>query len=290
MNLDRRLHAFRPDLADEMLSKVVAARRYVAGTPARVYAASADMRAAPDEDVGIDTQLLIGEAVRIFEKKADWAWVQADWDGYVGYVPECALGPPDPPPTHVVAVARSFLYPEPDLKRPRAGCLSMGACLAVTGFEEHGGTRYALMASGQAMIAGHLRSCTEPDADIVAAAELLVGTPYLWGGSSAFGIDCSGLVQLTLRMAGIRVLRDSDMQFSSIGQPVRPGEDLSGLQRGDLVFWKGHVGIMADAATLIHASGHEMLVVRESLRQAVDRIARRHGPPTGFRRPLVQDQ
>jgi cell wall-associated NlpC family hydrolase len=156
--------------------------------------------------------------------------------------------------------------------------------VTVTGTAETRGTRYALLSTGEAMIAGHLRPLGDHAPDFVSVAETFLETPYLWGGSSAFGIDCSGLVQLSLRMAGQDVLRDSDMQAAGLGEAFDPGADFSGLRRGDLVFWKGHVAIMTDAANIVHASGHTMTVTRETLAAAVERIGYLYGGPTGFRR------
>lgn len=283
--LDKRLNAFRPDLADAALEGQVEAARFVTGTLARVSAAVCDLRREPSEEAGLDTQLVFGEEVRVFEAREGWAWVQAAGDGYVGYVREAELTSPDLPPTHVVSAPRTFLYPEPDLKRPRVNCLSMGSLLNIVGFEERRGTNYALLASGEAIIAGHVRPVEDHAQDYVAVAETLLYTPYLWGGATAFGIDCSGLVQLSMRIAGGKVLRDSDMQAATIGQPIEPEEGFAGLRRGDLVFWKGHAGIMTDENTLIHANGYTMMVSREPLRQAVERIGYLYGGPTSFRRP-----
>lgn len=282
---DARLHAFRSDLADDRLRGEVAAERFVAGQPARIVAAVADIRKAPAPDAGVNTQALFGADVRVFERATGWAWIQAESDGYVGYMVESALGVREAEPTHLVAAPRSFLYPGPDLKLPRSGELSMGSAVAVTGYGETRGTRYALLTSGEALVAGHLRPIGDAAPDYVAVAETLLYTPYLWGGVSAFGIDCSGLVQLAMRMAGRNVLRDSDMQAESIGEPVEPGPGFSGLQRGDLVFWKGHIAIMTDAENMIHANGHTMLVSRERLSDAVERIGYLYGGPTGFRKP-----
>ena len=249
----------------------VAAERFVAGRPARIVAPVADVQKEPRPDAAMNTQFLRGDDVTVFDEAEGWAWVQAERDRYVGYVSAGFLGARDGTPTHVVSVPRTFLYPGADLKLPRQGELSLGSSVAVTGFAETRGTRYAVLSSAKALIAGHLMPVGEHAEDFVAVAEMLVQTPYLWGGASGFGIDCSGLVQLSMRMAGRDVLRNSDMQAETIGDPIEPGDGFSGLQRGDLVFWKGHVAIMTDEKTMIHANGHTMLVSREGL-------ARRHRP------------
>ena len=285
MSLDQRLHAFRPRLADERLQGRVDAERFVPGRPARIVAAVADVLRAPRPDAGLDTQFQRGDDVLVFDEAEGWAWVQSERDGYVGYVSGGFLGARGDAPTHLVSVPRTFLYPGPDLKQPRLGELSMGAAVAVRDTTEMRGTHYALLSTGEAVIAGHVRPVGEHVSDYVAVAETLLMTPYLWGGASAFGIDCSGLVQLAMRMAGRGVLRDTDMQAAEIGEPLEPGEDFSGLRRGDLVFWKGHVAIMTDGRNLIHANGHTMMVSREGLSEAIDRIGYLYGGPTGFRRP-----
>jgi cell wall-associated NlpC family hydrolase len=279
------LHAFRPDLADARLKGEVTADRFVSGKPARIVASVADMLGEPRPDAGMNTQLLRGDDVTVFDEAEGFAWVQAERDGYVGYVSGGFLGPRSETPTHMVGAPRSFLYSGPDLRFPRLGDLSMGSAVTVKDFAETRGTRYALLSTGEAMIAAHLRPVDEFFDDYVAVAETLLMTPYLWGGSTAFGIDCSGLVQLSMRMAGRDVLRDSDMQAARLGEPVEPGSGFSGLRRGDLVFWKGHVAIMTDERTIIHANGHTMLVSREGLADAIDRIGYLYGAPTGFRRP-----
>jgi len=279
---DRRLNAFRPDLADERLRGLVEASRFVAGHPAVVTAPVADVHSAPGAASGIDTQFLHGDGVLVFERKEGWAWVQGDRDGYVGYIAESALGNVNHRPTHVVSIPRSFVYPEAELKKPPLTAHSMGARVAVAEEVEKRGTRYAVLASGGAMIAKHLRPIGEPETDYVSVAETFAHTPYLWGGASGFGIDCSGLVQLSMFMAGRDAPRDTDMQAAGIGSPLDPAK---GLKRGDLVFWRGHVAIMADSETIIHANGHTMTVSRETLTEAISRIEPLYGRPTGFRRP-----
>ncbi|WAX95286.1 NlpC/P60 family protein [Aminobacter sp. NyZ550] len=282
---DSRLHAFRPDLADARLQGEVTAERFVAGRPARISASVADVRKAPRPDSGLNTQLLFGDEVVVFEETEGFAWLQAERDGYVGYVSSGDLAPRGAEPTHVVTALRSFVYPGPDMKSPRNGQLSIGSQVTVTGFAETRGTRYGLLPSGEAVVLQHLAPLGTKSDDFVAVAERLIDTPYLWGGFSAFGIDCSGLVQLSMRMTGRKVLRDSDMQEASLGTPVDAGAEFSQLRRGDLVFWKGHVAIMTDGENMIHANGHTMTVAREGLRQAIDRIGYLYGGPTSFRRP-----
>lgn len=283
--LDRRFNAFRPDLADERLRGRVSAARFAEGRRMRTAAPVLDVLSRPRFDAGLDTQMLAGETVTVFDEAEGFAWVQGERDGYVGYVAADALAKPGTEPTHVVAVPRTFAYRQPDMKTRVTAAHSLGAAVRVTDAATTRGTDYALLDDGTALIAAHLHPVGATAADWVAEAEALERTPYLWGGASAFGIDCSGLVQLSMRMAGRNVPRDTDMQAGSIGSALSIGEDLSGLARGDLVFWKGHVAIMTDGRSIIHANGHTMAVTREPLRVAVDRIAYLYGRPTAFRRP-----
>lgn len=279
---DARLYAYRPDLADARLKGEIASPQFVDGKKAHIAVPLADLRTAPRPDSGVNSQLLFGEEVLVFEDADGWAWVQSETDGYVGYVSDNTISTHNADATHVVAAPRTFIYPGPDLKKPRTAELSMGSLVSVSDFAEARGTQYAVLTSGEALIAKHLAPIGEAQDDYVSVAETLLYTPYLWGGASAFGIDCSGLVQLSMRMAGHHVLRDSDMQADSIGEALDPGV---GLKRGDLVFWKGHVAIMTDPEAMIHANGHTMDVSREGLAEAIERIGYLYGQPTGFRRP-----
>lgn len=280
MPLDRRLNIFRADLADERLRGKVEAKRYVTGTPASVILPVIGLRPKPELESGIDTELLLGETVRVFDSDNGWAWVQADADGYAGYVPEAAIGE-TVAPTHRIIAPRTFLYPQAELRKPPVAALSMGSLITIVGEEETRGTRYLMTATGEGIIAAHCFSVSECVADdYVSVALRFLETPYLWGGRSGFGIDCSGLVQLSAAMVGKSVLRDTDMQVSTLGTDISRDE----LRRGDLVFWKGHVGIMEDEQTLLHANGHTMNVSRENLDEAIKRIGWLYEMPTAFRR------
>jgi cell wall-associated NlpC family hydrolase len=277
--LDKRLHAFRPDLADERLRGLVDAAAFAAGELRRLAAPLAGLHREPRFDAMQLTQVLMGETLRVFEAREGWAWVQLESDGYVGYVAEDMLGPAGPPPTHRVAVPATFMFAAPDIKVQPVVTLPMNAAIAVAGGDE----RFARLDNGRFVFRGHLRPLSACESDFVAVAECFRHVPYLWGGKSAAGLDCSGLLQLSLQAAGMLCPRDTDMQEKALGHPL-PTEELAGLRRGDLVFWNGHVGIMTDAGHLLHANGHFMQVTLEPLHQAVARIAAASGPVTSIRR------
>lgn len=276
---DPRLTPARPDLADIRLRGRVSAERYVPGEARRVVVPSAPLRRAPRFDAGLDTEAVMGDAVTLYEAEEGFAWVRLGPDGYVGYLPEAALGPTDPAPTHRVTALRTFLYPGPDLKLPAAGYLTLGARIAVTA--QAG--QYLRLATGEHVFADHCADLSATEPDFAGTAERLIGTPYLWGGRTSLGLDCSGLVQLSLAAAGIAAPRDADQQERGLGEALPPR--LDDLRRGDLVFWRGHVGLMLDATRLIHANGFHMSVAVEPLGLAVARILEKsYGPVTSIRR------
>lgn len=284
---DKRLNAYREDLADKVLKGLVSSQSFVEGRLARVTAHFADAHDKPADHAGLQAQFLHGHDVLIFDEDDGWAWVQCKSDGYVGYVRSELLGDRESSersePTHMVAAPRTFLYSDTDLKSPRSGYRSMGSKLTVTDRATTRGTDYAILDSGEAVIAKHLIGMGDWLPDPVSVAETLLHTPYLWGGNTGFGIDCSGLVSLANLLCGNTVLRDSDMQAASIGEIIPLNVDQ--LQRGDLIFWKGHVGMMADGRTLLHANGNTMNVALESLADAIERIGYLYDAPTLARRP-----
>lgn len=279
-SFDRRLTPARPDLAAVHLKGQVEAARFVEGQPRQVIAPTVAIRRAPADDAMLESQALFGDGFTVYEDKDGWAWGQADSDGYVGWVRADALSAHRFAPTHTVAVLRTFAFSRPDLKSAPLFALSLTAKVGVT--ETDG--KWARLAQGGWIYRDHLRPLDAPATDWVAEAERFLGVPYLWGGKDSCGLDCSGLMQTALASAGIAAPRDTDMQEATVGKPTTI--DLGSLKRGDLVFWKGHVGVMLDAERLLHANAHHMAVAIESIRDAVARIEGAAGPLTSIRRTL----
>lgn len=282
-DLDARLNAFRTDLAAAVLRDRVSAPRYAEGEPMQVARGCVDLRRAPGHDAPLDSQLLFGEAVTVYDRKDEagsrWAWVQSEHDGYVGYVEAAALGAPGGDPSHAVNVLWSFLYPEPDLKSPVRDVLSMGA-LVLAGATRNGFTEVAVPGHGGAWIySDHLADPENGEADYVATALEFVGLPYLWGGRGSLGLDCSALVQLALNRAGIACPRDSDMQAASIGEPVGRKSRPPRPDYGDLLYMPGHVAIALDETHVVNANAHHMLVSVEPLADVMARVAAESGRP-----------
>jgi cell wall-associated NlpC family hydrolase len=281
MTFDRRITPARDDLADERLRGRVEAQRFVAGTTKRVVAPYASLHRHPSREAPIDTQAIRGESVTVYDEHEGWSWVQLHDDGYVGYLPSEALGEPGPEPTHRVVAIRTYVYPGPNLKLPNEGYLTLNSKLAVTDIQGD----YARLAGGGFVFAAHIADLDTHEADYVAVAERFLHTPYLWGGKTSIGLDCSGLAQTVLTAVGIKTPRDSDMQEERLGSRVEIKPDLSGLRRSDLVFWKGHVGLMVDATNMIHATGHTMTVIIEPLSVAEERIRKTsYGPISAIKR------
>jgi cell wall-associated NlpC family hydrolase len=265
---DPRLTPARPDLAARYLEGKVTAARYVTGEEFCVRDAVAPVREGPAADAMLATQALKGERVTIYDRDGEGlAWGQLNGDGYVGWLPDAALARPTAAPTHKITALRTFAFAGPSIKLPPVETLPMGARLTVV--REAGA--FAITSEGLYLPRGHIGSLDAMEKDFVAVAERFVGTPYLWGGRTSLGIDCSGLVQVSLTAAGIGCPRDSDMQQDGLGHALDAAET-GKLRRGDLIFWKGHVAIVRDAETIVHANAHHMATVVEHTREAMARI------------------
>ncbi|MDD9797932.1 MAG: NlpC/P60 family protein [Alphaproteobacteria bacterium] len=300
---DLRLFAWREDLAAAKLRGQVKAAQYVAGEEAQITAPVADLRALPNDEAVLQTQLLYGEPFCIYEEKNGWAWGQAGLDDYVGYLRADYLTPlsqqaQSAPPDHQIATLASFIYPKQDIKARPLMALSMGARVKLTEKTE----RFAYVDRLGWVIASHVRplnmkqanepaqKTNEPIADYMAAAMQFLDSPYLWGGRSHLGLDCSALVQLALMQAGFACPRDTDMQENALGRAVLSDDlqhdDLQHeyLQRGDLVFWKGHVGLLQSPTQLLHANATYMKTIIEDFTTARKRIAKIQGDISSIRR------
>lgn len=276
--LDPRLTPARGDLAAAHLENLVAAARFTEGQPRRIVAGSAPVRREPRPDAALDTEALFGESVTVYEENEGWAWAQLAGDGYVGYLPETALAPPGPAATHQVSALRTFLFPGPSIKLPPAEVLPLGALVSVASVEG----ALARLATGGFVPVCHLAGLDAHEPDFVAVAERFLGVPYLWGGKTALGLDCSGLAQVSLAATGIAAPRDSDMQEAALGAAA--SLDPREFRRGDLLFWKGHVAIARGDGTFVHANAYRMAVTIEPVTEALARTEAAGTPLRSVRR------
>jgi cell wall-associated NlpC family hydrolase len=264
---DPRINLYRPGLAAEVLRGIYTSRHYASGVTYQVIAPVAPSRAEGAPQARLGTEALFGETVTVYDVQNDWAWAQAALDDYVGYIPTDALSKTTgtKPPTHHVTVLSSFVFAEPDLKTLPLIALPMNAAVRVVS-EKKG---YGELATGGWIFLKHLAPVGEAEPDFVKTARLYSGVPYLWGGRSGLGLDCSGLVQTVLLRAGIAAPRDSDMQLAQLGAEINLDAYPHDLKRGDLVFFPSHVGIMDDDLHLLHANAITMNVARQPLAEFV---------------------
>ena len=269
---DRRVTPARPDLAAAHLKGVVDAPRYAEGEKFSVCMGRASLRVRPSNDAAQDSELLFGEIFTVYDSAQGWAWGQAANDLYVGYVRQDGLTKPFKTETRVSALMAP-VFPAADLKTPVRDFLPFNAAVPALGREGD------YVNVGQGFVhQQHLGAETQKD--FVTIAERFLGVPYVWGGKTAAGLDCSGLVQTALQAVGKAAPRDTDMMEKALGDAVA----LSDVRRGDLIFWKGHMGVMLDASRLLHANVFHMEVAIEPLAEAMARIEKIAGPVTSIKR------
>lgn len=265
---DPRLTPARGDIAAKHLEGQVQAGRFVEGQELEIIDAVAPLRKAPTHDAPLDTEVLKGERVTIYDSNGEgWSWGQLSGDGYVGWLPDAALVKPRTTPTHRVTTLRTFAFPGPSIKAPPVEALPLGAAIEVVGDD---GT-FAITPQRHFVPLQHVKALDLFEDDYVSIAERFVGVPYLWGGKTALGIDCSGLVQIALGACGVAAPRDSDLQERALGDALEDVE-IGDLRRGDLIFWKGHVAIVRDSGMLVHANAFHMAVAIEPIAAAHERI------------------
>lgn len=274
MNDPRRTARTNTIAATHLSPDLIGARTQVEGRPGQISAPVSDLLRSPSGPR--DRQLLLGDQVQIYETNEDQHFVQAEKDGYVGYVPSDHVAEAIKP-THWISARASHAYSEPDFKSPDRMALSLGSQLRV--LSEQG--RFAETEQGFVPLQ-HLAPVKQSESDPVSVAERLIGAPYLWGGNSAWGIDCSGLVQIACLACNIPCPGDSDQQEAELGDALPEGTQ---YQRGDVLFWKGHVAWVSAPDTLLHANVHHMAVAFEPLEDAITRIERQgDGPVTSHKR------
>ncbi len=273
---DPRCTPYRSDIAAVGLENTVESERYVQGVPKQVISASAAIRSGPDESAVRCSEALFGEEFTVYEDLEGWSWGQLSRDDYVGYILSSHLGGISSSVTHRINVPSTYLFRQPDLKSPPIATISLNSLIRLRDTTDPG-KFLAVMPEGY-IYRDHISGTQSFVSDYVDLAETFVGTPYLWGGCQRCGVDCSGLVQMSLAAAGIRAPRDSDMQEEDLGNKLGADFTREQLKRGDLIYWKGHVGIMCDTKNLLHANAFHMRTVIEPLSLAEVRIAESAGP------------
>lgn len=271
--LDPRVTPARGKIAAARLRGRVEAERFVEGRVMQARAPVAALREAADEGSRRASELRFGDRFEVFDEADGWCWGQALRDGYVGFVARHALDADPFEPDHAVASRTTLLLPEPGIKAPYRAILSLGSLVRV----EERANDHVRIAGGGWLFAMHVEPLPAASGDFVAVAERLLEAPYVWGGCSAFGLDCSGLVQLALERVGRTCPRDSDMQMAALGQPVAPDAFAADQRRGDLVFFPGHVAIVTAPGRVVHANGFEMRVAVHDLAAVVKRAERESG-------------
>jgi len=280
--LNPRLNPFREDIAAAHLEGQVEAAKFVEGVVYQVNAPVTGVFRNAD-DSALDTQAQMGEVFTVYDVQGEWSWGQLSNDKYVGWIKSDHLSAKHFGATHKVGVLRTIVFSEPNFKTAPKYMVSLNARVAVIGQDGD----YSQLATGGWVITDHLFSIGEGYDDFVSVAEMFQDAPYLWGGKDSLGLDCSGLVQSSMAAAGFSVPRDASMQEVSadVGETMDLETGLKSLQRGDLIFWPGHVGIMQDNEFMLHANAHHMMCASEPVEEAIERISKKEAAVRSIKRP-----
>lgn len=245
--------------------------RVTTDTPGQIAWPHVDLLAHPAGPR--DRQLLLGEAVTILGSNQQHSYIRSEKDGYIGYVTGLSITTPQPP-SHQVIAAATHSYGDASIRSADLATLSFGAKITASGDSQD----FVETSHGH-IPKQALAELPTPARDPITTARLFLNTPYLWGGNTRSGIDCSGLIQAALLAANMPCPGDSDQQ-QQLGQTITNGQ----YQSGDLLFWNGHVALVTSPTKMIHANAHHMQVVEEPITQAIIRIARTTGPVTAHKR------
>ena len=280
-SFDPRVTPVRDDLVATHLRDRYPRANQASGQLRRATVSRATLSFGPDAAARRESELLFGEGFTVFDERDGWAWGQAARDHYVGWLPSDMLGPDLGAPTHEVVVPATYLYPEADLKSPAPVRLSLASLVVATGRRED---NFLEAAGGGWIHVNHVAPREVVESDYVSTGLSLVGVPYLWGGRSSDGMDCSGFIQVVLQRAGLMPPRDSDQQEAVVGTPFDNDDDLGKLRRDDILFFQGHVGIVLDGWRFLHASASNMTVSIQRLSNVVDHAKEAGTPPRAVRR------
>lgn len=252
-------------------------------TTKHIVLRNAPLYAVADSSAELETECLFGEQFEVSHEVSQsdsiFSFGRLLTDGYEGWVPTAALGEL-PKATHRLSALASWVRADDTIKSQSLMPLSIGSLINV---HQHVDNicRVAMPAGTHGcMPESHIVAIDAVQSDWVSVAESFLGVPYLWGGRTHSGLDCSALVQLAAQSAQLRLPRNSSQQQ---GEGVAV-EHTKQLKRGDLIFWNGHVGIMQSATQLLHANAHHMQVASEPLQIAVERINQKEGPVTAMKR------
>ena len=278
---DPREYAYKAGLAADYMRGLIRSPKFLVGEVFQVKINVTSLKKSPGQSSEQVSELLFGEEIIIYEILNGWAWGQSQTDGYVGYVSMDHISCKLQENTHEVTALRAFVYKQPDIKASIITCLSMASQLSIT----HSRGLFAYIENLGWIFEKSIRTLGGVESDFVSVAQKFTGTPYLWGGRSSFGIDCSGLVQLSLRRVGVLCPRDTDQQASSVGSPVN--DEITKLLRGDLIYVNGHVAIMVNPHTILHANAFHMSVELESLEDFLSRLKQDNIHIAQMRRPSL---